>query len=86
MKNLQYLATEVFRVKNNISLIIMNKVFNFQENENYNLRSGIHLVSRDMHTAHFNTDTISWAINNCRFRLCKIFTKDFGLVEVCHSL
>ena len=37
----------------------MNEVFNFQENERYNLRSGIHLASRNMHTAHFSTDAIS---------------------------
>ena len=59
MKNLQYLATEIFKVKNGLSPIIMNKVFNFQENESYNLRSGIHLASRNTHTAHFGTDTIS---------------------------
>ena len=33
MKNLQYLATEIFKVKNGRSPIIMNEVFNFQENE-----------------------------------------------------
>ena len=37
----------------------MNEVFNFQENEKYILRSGIHLPSRNMNTAHFVTDTIS---------------------------
>ena len=37
----------------------MNEVFNFQENESYSLRSDIHLVSRNMHTAHFGADTIS---------------------------
>ena len=37
----------------------MHEVFNFQENESYNLRKGIHLASRNMHTAHFGTDTIS---------------------------
>ena len=37
----------------------MLEVFNFQENECYNLRKGIHLASRNMHTAHFGTDTIS---------------------------
>ena len=35
----------------------MNEVFNFQENETYK-RSGMHLASRNMHTAHFGTDTI----------------------------
>ena len=37
----------------------MLEVFNFQENECYNLRKGIHLANRNMHTAHFGTDTIS---------------------------
>ena len=37
----------------------MNEVFNFEEKESYNLRSGIHLASRNTHTAHFGTDTIS---------------------------
>ena len=59
MKNLQYLATENFKVKNSLSPIIMNEVFNLKKNENYNLRSGIHLPSRNMYTAHFGTDTIS---------------------------
>ena len=59
IKNLQYLATEIFKVKSGLSPIIINEVFNFQENEGYNLRSGIHLPSRNMHTAHFRTDTIS---------------------------
>ena len=37
----------------------MNEVFNIQENERYTLRSGIHLASRNMNTAHLGTDTIS---------------------------
>ena len=115
MKNLQYLATEIFKVKNGLSPIIMNEFFNFQENESYNLRSGIHLASRNMHTAHFGTDTISslgpklwklipdkikhaptltvfkaeiksWTTKNCPCRLCKIFVKDLGFVEICPSL
>ena len=36
----------------------MSKVFNFQENKSYNLRSGIHLDTRNMHNAHFGTETI----------------------------
>ena len=57
MKNLQHLATEIFKVKNGLSPTIKNKVFNFQEKEGYSL-SSIHLASRNMHTAHFGTDTI----------------------------
>ena len=99
MKNLQHLATEIFKVRNGLSPTIMNKVFNFQ-------------ASRNMHTAHFGTDTISslgpklwklipdkikhasklsaykakiksWTINNYPCRLFKIFVKDLGFVEVC---
>ena len=44
MKNLQYLASEIFKVKDGLSPIITNQVFNFVENKRYNLRSGIHLV------------------------------------------
>ena len=65
MKNIQYLATEIFKVKNSLSPIIMF-VFNVQENENYNLRSGIRLPSRNMHTAHFDNDTIYSSRPNLR--------------------
>ena len=57
-ENLQYVATEIYKVKNGLSPEIMKQVFLFQENENYNLRSGTHLVNRNMHIAHFETDTI----------------------------
>ena len=59
MKNLQYLATDIFKVKNSLSPKIMHNVFNFQENKSYNLRRGKHLASRNMHTAHFGIDTMT---------------------------
>ena len=59
MKSLQYLATEVFKVKNCLSPEIMNEVFTVQENENYNLRSATHVTNRNIHTVHFGTDTIT---------------------------
>ena len=37
----------------------MKAVFIFQENENYNLKSGTHPMNRNIHTAHFGTDTIT---------------------------
>ena len=58
MKNLQYLATEIYKVKNSLSPEIMKEVFIFQENENYSLWSGTHLPNRNIHTTHFGTDTI----------------------------
>ena len=59
MKNLQYLATEIYIVKNYLSPEIMKEVFIFHENENYNLRSGTHLMNRNIYAAHFGTDTIT---------------------------
>ena len=59
MKNLQYLATEIYKVKHSLSPEIMKEIFIFQENENYNLRSGTHLMNRNIHTGHFGTDTIT---------------------------
>ena len=44
---------------NSLSPIIMNEYFNFQENRRCNLRSDEHLVSRNMHTVYFGTDTIT---------------------------
>ena len=37
----------------------MNEVFTFPENEIYELRSGIHLAKKNMHTKHHGTDIIS---------------------------
>ena len=48
MKNIQYLATEIYKGKNGPSPEIMNEVFIFQENENYDLRSGTHLTNRNI--------------------------------------
>ena len=59
MKNLQYLATEIYKVKNSLFPEIMKEVFIFQENENYNLRSDASITNRNIHTAHFGTGTIT---------------------------
>ena len=59
LKHLQYLATEIYKIKNCFSREIMKEVFIFQENENYNLWSGTHLTNRNIHTAYFGTDTIT---------------------------
>ena len=59
VRNLHYLVTDVYKVKNNISPEIMREIFHFQENENYNLRSGTHLASRNMRTTLFGKETVS---------------------------
>ena len=37
----------------------MKEVFVFQENGNYDLRSGIYLANVNMNTANFGTDTVT---------------------------
>ena len=59
MKNLQYLATETYKVKTGLSPEIMKEVCIFQENENYDFKSGTHLTNRNMHAVHFGTLTIT---------------------------
>ena len=59
VRNLHYLVTEVYKVKNNISPEIMEDIFYFQENENYTLRSGTHLASRNRRTTLFGKETVS---------------------------
>ena len=59
VRNLHYLVTEVCKIKNNISPEIMRDIFHFQENENYNLRSGTNLAFRNMSTTFFGKETVS---------------------------
>ena len=59
VRNLHYLVTEVYKVKYNISPEIMREIFPFQGNENYNLRSGTHLASRNMRITLFGKETVS---------------------------
>ena len=47
MKNLQYLATEISKVKNGLWSELMKEIFIFQENENDHLRSATHLANRN---------------------------------------
>ena len=49
-RNLQYLATEIFKVKIGISPIIMTKIFNFCDNTTHNLRSAQILERRHNRT------------------------------------
>ena len=52
------LAAGIYKVKNGLSPEIIKELFNFQENENCNLGSGIQLACRNLYTAHFGTDNM----------------------------
>ena len=59
MGNSHYLMTKICKFKNEIYPDIMKDIFTFQENGNYNLRSGIHLASRNIRTTLPGTETVS---------------------------
>ena len=54
VRNLLYLVTEIYKVKNNFSPEIMRDIFHFQENKNYHLRSGKYgpYCQRNLKTFH----------------------------------
>ena len=59
MNNLQNLATELFKVKNDLSPEIIKESFIFQENETYNLRSVIHLARKNIRTKQYGIELVS---------------------------
>ena len=58
-RNLQYLATEIFKVKIGISPIIMTKIFKFCDSTTHNLRSGQVLERRHNRTTNFDVESKS---------------------------
>ena len=59
VKDPKHLATELFKVKNDLSPEIMKEIFVFQENETYNLRSGNHLARKNIRTAQYGIESVS---------------------------
>ena len=57
MKNLQYLATDLFKVKNDPSPEIMKEILFFQKNETYSLRSGNHLARKTVQTTQYGIES-----------------------------
>ena len=59
MNNLQHLATELFKVKDDLSTEIMKESFVFQENETYNLRSVNHLARKNIRITQYGIESVS---------------------------
>ena len=66
-RNLQILATEIFKAVNNLIAPILNSIFHVKSNP-YNLRSGTTLTTRNVKTTKYGIETLSfrgpklWAI------------------------
>ena len=57
-RNIQYLANEAYKVKNRLSPVIMNAVFQFGKNSVHELRSGNYLQRTNIQTVHFGSESI----------------------------
>ena len=79
MKNLQYLATDLFKLNNVLSPEIMKEIFVFQENETYNLRSGNQL-------ARINIQTMQYVIESASNLGAKLWNLLPGEIKIGSSL
>ena len=58
-RNLQYLTTEIFKVKIGISVAVKTKIFKFRDNATHNLRNDYVLERRHNRTINFSVESIS---------------------------
>ena len=56
-RNLQTLATEIYKAKNKISLEVVNSLFEFT-NKNYNLRNASILKRKRYFTIHYGSESL----------------------------
>ena len=87
-RNLQVLATEIFKVKNNLSPEIMKQVFDFQE-PYYNLRSETSQFRREnIKTTHYGIQSVKflgpkiWAMVPQNIKNCKSLQEFKKLIKV----
>jgi len=59
-RNIQVLATELFKVKNNLSPDIMNTVFIKNQQSAYNLRNESYFRREHKQTVYFGTESLSF--------------------------
>ena len=57
-RNLQVLATEIFKIKNNIAPKIINEIFQ-NMTSSYNLRKNSSFYVRKVHSVYYNTESLS---------------------------
>ena len=58
-RHLQYLLTEIRKVKMGLSPRIINDILNLDQNASYDLRSGVTVTRRNIRTNKFGFETIS---------------------------
>ena len=94
-RNIQYLAIEAYKIKNSLSRVIKNDVFQFGKNSAYEFRSGNHLQRTNILTVHFSSESIKtlgakiWDLIPVEMKASKslmIFKKEIGKELDCQEL
>ena len=88
-RNLQFIVTDIFKVKNNLSPEIMKQVFDFQE-PYYNLRSETSQFRREnIKTTHYGIQSAKflgpkiWTMVPQNIKNCKFLQEFKRLIKVC---
>ena len=85
-RNIQSLATEIFKSLNNVSPSIMSEVFKIKETK-YELRTGINLQSNNPRTTSYGIDSVShlapkiWSQIPTEIKNCKTLNKFKNLIK-----
>ena len=59
-RNIQILATEMFKIKNDLSPEIMTERFEQRNEHHYNLRNNIHFITPQIRTVYHSSESISF--------------------------
>ena len=76
------MATEIFKVKNDLCPEMMKEIFIFHENPTYNLRSGNHLTRRNIRTTYYGIKTIS----NLGAKIWDLLPEEIKILLLCPFL
>ena len=59
-RNIQILATEMFKIKNDLSPEIMTELFEQRNEHHYNLRNNVHFITPQIRTVYHGSESISF--------------------------
>ena len=58
-RNINYLLTEIYKVKTDLSSLIIGDIFSLSENNSYSVRSGVTVIRQNIRTSKFGSETVS---------------------------
>ena len=59
-RNIQIFATEMFKIKNDLSPEIMTELFEQRNEHHYNLRNNVHFIAPQIRTVYHGSESISF--------------------------